>query len=70
MNYSKSKKKTPKMKEMPAGERPREKIISNGVFSLSNAELIAVLFALAQENFKQLVACIVREVEELVEAGC
>lgn len=31
------------MKEMPASERPREKILTRGVQSLSNAELIAVL---------------------------
>ena len=31
------------MKELPPAERPREKIMSSGVFSLSNAELIAVL---------------------------
>ncbi len=33
------------LKELPASERPREKIMSSGAESLSNAELLAVLIA-------------------------
>ena len=31
------------IKEWPAGERPREKLLSEGVASLSDAELLAVV---------------------------
>ena len=33
------------LKELPRNERPREKILSQGVSNLSNAELIAILIA-------------------------
>ena len=32
-----------KIREMPADERPREKLISHGVTALTDAELIAIL---------------------------
>lgn len=35
----------PMMRELPASERPREKILSQGVQALSNTELLAVLIA-------------------------
>lgn len=35
----------PMLKELPRNERPREKILSQGVSNLSNAELIAILIA-------------------------
>lgn len=35
----------PMLKELPRSERPREKILSQGVSSLSNGELIAILIA-------------------------
>ena len=43
MNYCKDKSKTPSIKNLPEYERPRERILSQGVFSLSDAELLAVL---------------------------
>ncbi len=36
---------TKTIKNMPASEQPREKLLNNGVESLSNAELIAILLA-------------------------
>lgn len=42
--------KGPMLRELPANERPREKILSEGVTCLSNAELIAVLLASGTEK--------------------
>lgn len=40
----------PFVKELPAGERPREKIFAKGIGSLSNAELLAVLISSGSEK--------------------
>ena len=43
MNSLKDNCKTPVIRDLPPAERPREKLMSQGVFSLSDSELIAVL---------------------------
>ena len=37
--------RTPMMRELPEGERPREKLLASGAAALSNTELLAVLIA-------------------------
>lgn len=38
------------MKDLPSGEKPREKAIKHGVGSLSNTELLAILFRTGTKN--------------------
>ncbi len=46
----------PRIKEMPAGERPRERLLKYGASALSNAELIAIVLrsGLAGQNVLEL----------------
>lgn len=44
-----------KMKSMPELERPREKLLNNGVETLSNAELIAIILQSGSKNESALV---------------
>ena len=39
-----------KMKELPENERPREKMLSRGVHSLSEADLLAILLRIGMKN--------------------
>lgn len=76
----------PGIKELPASERPREKIISCGVSALSNAELLAVLLGngtggcsaielagrvlALEENITGLAACQPEELMKISGIGC
>ena len=55
-----------KIKEMPSYERPREKLLNNGVESLTNLELVALL--LRSGNNKQSVFDLSKSVLELIES--
>jgi DNA repair protein RadC len=74
-----------KIREMPEGERPREKLLAHGPDALSNAELIAILLRTGRrgtnvvevarelldkyKSFAELSRCSVRELSEIKGIG-
>jgi len=59
------------IKELPQGERPREKILTQGVQALSNAELVAILLRTGTKNDSALRVAerLLKKYEELGVAG-
>jgi len=59
------------IKELPQGERPREKILAQGVQTLSNAELLAILLRTGTKNDSALRIAerLLKKYEELGVAG-
>lgn len=57
----------PRIKEMPAGERPRERLLKYGASALSNAELIAIVLrsGLAGQNVLELAQALLARFEGL-----
>jgi len=57
----------PRIKEMPAGERPRERLLKYGPSALSNAELIAIVLrsGLAGQNVLELAQALLAQFEGL-----
>src|SRR5689334_16660805 len=54
---------TPKLKELPADDRPRERMLAQGPGALSNAELLAIILRTgsANENVLSLAARLLAE---------
>ncbi len=42
-----------RIKDMPVSERPRQRLINNGVKSLSNTELLAILLRIGERTYKE-----------------
>jgi DNA repair protein RadC len=55
------------IKELPASERPREKLLNRGAFSVSNAELLAILLRTGtkQENVTRIAERLLADYKDL-----